>query len=180
MDFEKQKNAILGIANRGVFVHDVRLALASGAPPLPSYVKTCLCNDAGEYLFGKLIYVHGSACEPEESLVITLSHEVQHFLQRRNEPDASNADMRLRGRLQNWQEHPSEHEAMLVSKRVATLLCGEDLVNGYADSKIELAKKNEQSCHEDRLRWEFFRGLLISEKYDFAVEVAQLVEKHRP
>jgi hypothetical protein len=179
IDFEGRKNAILGVANRGVFVHDVNLALATGAPPLPSYVKTCLRSTNGENLFQKLIFVHGSACEPEESLIITFSHELQHYLQRRNEPQASAADMRLRGLLQNWQEHPSEHEAMLVSKQVATALCGEDLVSQYAESRIELSKKNQQSWHGDLLRWEFFRDLSISSNYEFASEVAKLVEKHR-
>jgi hypothetical protein len=178
INFERQKNAILGVANRGYFEPNVGRALIIGKPPIPSYVRAFLRNTVGMILFQKLIYLHGSACEPEESLIITFSHELQHFLQHTNEPKSKAADYQLRGKLQSWQEHPSEHDAMLKSKQVASVLCGEDVVSRYTDSKIEQAKKNQQVWHEDQLRWEFFRSLVISDKYDFANEVAQLVKKH--
>lgn len=180
MDFEEKKNAKLGVANRGFFVRSVKSALDVGNPPLPSYVRSSLRGATGENLFHKLIYVHGSACDPEESLIITLSHELQHFFQDRNEPQAGDLDCRLLGRLRNWQEHPSEHDAMLRSKQAAASLCGEDLVNRYADSRIELSKKNQRIWHEDQLRWEFFRSLQISSEYEFGKEVVQLWEKYGP
>ena len=62
IDFERQKNAKLGVANRGKLVSNVGLALAICAPPLPSDVKTFLRDASGKILFQKLIYVHGSAC----------------------------------------------------------------------------------------------------------------------
>lgn len=183
-DYERERHRRLGVTNRGGFMRDVAAALAQGIP-LPRYVRECLYDATGEQLFQRLIYVHGSASEPEESLIITLSHELRHLLQWEKEPEASEADSRLRGRLGNWQEHPSEHDAMLTSKQVATALCGEALVKRYADSKIELAIQSGRSLHDgrqiwqqDQARWEFFRDLEIANAYDFAREVTRLVEEH--
>ncbi len=179
-DFEVQKNLRLGAANRGFHVPNVKASLVSGSPPLPACVKGCLLGDAGDVLFQSLIYVHGRACEPEVSLVITFSHELQHFLQRRNFPQACDADTRLRGLLHSWQEHPSEHEAMLVSKRVASALLGDEAVESYIDSKIELSSTSQGDCREDQARWEFLRSLRTDCKYDFEAEVVELVKRHYP
>jgi hypothetical protein len=183
-DYEEERSRVLGVSNRGGFIRDLAMAFAEGVP-LPRYVKECLFGADGTQLFQRLLYVHGSASEPEESLIITLSHELQHFLQWRDEPQASEADGRLRGRLNNWQEHPSEHQAMLVSKQVATIFCGEPVVRAYTDSRIELAIQNQlrasasqQSWRQDQVRWEFFRALETSATYDFAKEVARLSTKH--
>jgi hypothetical protein len=178
MDFEREKNARLGITNRGFFVFNVEWTLNTGTPPLPFYVEERLRGTAGEILFKKLIYIHGSACEPEVSLVISLSHELQHYFQHMNYPQSHIADMSLQGSLKSWQEYPSEHDAMLKSKQVTSILCDEDVVRRYTNSRIELAKKNQQDWHVDQLRWEFIRDLQITDKYDFANEVAKLIDSH--
>ncbi len=55
LDFERQKNAKLGVANRGFFVFDVGCTLAKDDPPLPSYVKSRLHDATGKNIFQQLI-----------------------------------------------------------------------------------------------------------------------------
>jgi len=170
-DFEKEKDIRLGENTRGIFYDDVRISLETGFPPLPSYVEDYL-QESLPVPFNQLIYVHGCACEPEVSLMLTFSHELQHFLQYKNERQAFCNDQLLRGKLQNWLNHPSEHEAMLVSKQAATALCDEKTVDQYIQSRIEIFEN-------ERMRWNFIRDLSLAEKYDFPNQVNKLVVKYR-
>jgi hypothetical protein len=116
-------------------------------------------------------------------MIITLAHELQHFLQYGNESRLYAADeiIKILARSRqipgftNWQDHPSEHEAMLVSKRVATRLCGEEAVRLYADSQITSAVNDD----DEKSRWKFFQELSLSTTYHFAAEVNALVQRHR-
>jgi hypothetical protein len=167
-EFEKKKNLELGENTRGIFYDNVAESLQNGRP-LPFYVEESL-QPPGGIRFNQLVYVHGIACEPEVSLILTLSHELQHFLQYKNERQAFLDDRSLNGKLQCWQDHPREYEAMLVSKQVATALCDEGTVNQYIQSRIDIFEK-------ERKRWEFIGNLPLSENYDFPKQVSQLVEK---
>jgi hypothetical protein len=64
---------------------------------------------------------------------------------------------------------------MLVSKRVATRLCGEEAVRLYADSQITSAVNDD----DEKSRWKFFQELSLSTTYHFAAEVNALVQRHR-
>jgi len=150
--------------------------------PLPPYVRSRLYDPTSkERVFDSLIYLHGSTCAVEVSMIISLAHELQHFLQAGNEPLLWVADALMIqlakdnfiSGFNNSQDHPSEHEAMLVSKRVATRMCGEEAVRLYADSQIISTVDKEKS------RWEFFQKLSLSTTYHFAAEINALVQKHR-
>lgn len=175
----------IGQANRGVCVNlDIYESLPEWQRlPLPQYVKSHLYDQtSGERIFDSLIYLHGSTCAAEVSMVITLAHELQHLLQHGNEPRLFSVDALMIGLagkglisgFNHWMDHPSEHEALLVSKRVATRMCGEEAVRVYADSQI-----TSTTDSNEKTRWEFFQNLSLSTTYHFAAEVNALVQEHR-
>jgi len=177
--------AKLGQANLGVHVNlDIDESLLECQRlPLPQYVKSLLHDQtSGERVFDSLIYLHGSTCAIEVSLIITLAHELQHLLQHGNEPRLLAADAlmielarkKFISGFNNWHDFPSEREAILVSKRVATRMCGEEAVRLYADSQIASATDDNE-----KRRWEFFQKLSLSTTYHFAAVVNALVQEYR-
>jgi hypothetical protein len=177
--------AKLGQANQGMHVN---LGKYESLPecqriPLPHYVESRLYDQTSrERIFDTLIYLHGSTCAVEVSMIITFAHELQHFLQYGNEPRLWVADALMTelarnkyiSGFNNWQDFPSEHEAILVSKRVATRMCGEEAVRLYADSQITSATDNNE-----KYRWEFFQKLSLSTTFHFAAVVNALVQEYR-
>jgi hypothetical protein len=109
-----------------------------------------------------LIYIHGSTCEPRESLIITLAHELEHFTQFSQELRLYEADFLLKELRGNQPDLPSESDALLVSKRVATDLCGEECVASYARSQLAIADEI------NRPRWEYFLSLSLNDFRSFA------------
>jgi hypothetical protein len=115
-------------------------------------------------------------------MIISLAHEMQHLLQYGNARklwavDGLIRDLARSGQIlgfSNWQDHPSEYQAIHTSKRIATKLCGAEPVERYADSQI-----SEAPDSGEKSRWEFFRSLPLEANYDFPVEVIKLVEAHR-
>jgi hypothetical protein len=72
-----------GVANRGGYlpVHD-NIPL----PSLPEYVTSCIFIDDGisfpfPRVMDDLVYLHGSTCNDDVGLTITLAHELQHAIQ---------------------------------------------------------------------------------------------------
>jgi hypothetical protein len=160
--------------NRGGFVPNFYRSILRGFPPLPDYVKQM--HDFSHMLghaYGSLIYVHGSTCEPPESLVITLAHELQHFSQFAQEPRLYEADAILNHLRGYRPDLPSESDALLVSKRIATELCGEALVREYATAQAEIA----ETC--DRSRWEYFLALRVDDPLTFADRVRQQCQENQ-
>lgn len=136
--------------NRGGFVPYFYRSILSGFPPLPDYVKQMY--DVSHMLghaFSSLTYIHGSTCEPPESLVITLAHELEHFSQFAQEPRLYEADAIL-SHLRGYRpDLPSESDAILISKQIATELRGEAPVREYATAQLKIAEPS------DRRRWEY-------------------------
>jgi hypothetical protein len=125
------------------------------------------------HAFTSLIYIHGSTCEPPQSLVITLALELQHFSQFAQEPRFYEADAIL-GHLRSYRpDLPSESDAFLISKQIATELCGEALVREYATAQVEIG----EPC--DRPRWEFFLALRLDDPLTFADKVRQQCQENQ-
>jgi hypothetical protein len=86
--------------------------------------------------FETLIYLHHRALESEISIILTLSHEIQHFIQHGNHKKLWTADSLLRNLsnrdstlgLQKWSDFPSEIDAIVKSKKVAVSLRDEQSV----------------------------------------------------
>ncbi len=162
IDFVELKSGTME-GNRGAFVASLYRSILANCPPLPHYVRDMydLSHNIGRR-FSSLIYIHGSTCEPRESLVITLAHELEHFTQFSRQPRLYEADRILEVLRGYRPDLPSESDALLVSKRVATELCGEGRICDYANSQMEIAK----DC--DRPRWEYFLSLSVDDPLTFA------------
>jgi hypothetical protein len=66
---------------------------------------------------------------------------------------------------------PSEYEAQLVSKKVANLVLGADLVFDYAEKHVRENNDSE--------KWEFFKGLDPKESFDLIERINPWVNKYR-
>ena len=84
--------------------------------------------------FDNLIDPHGSTCQTDTGLVMTLAHEIQHFIQHSCEPklwaessvvtNLTREDIRALNL--NWSDIPIEREARTISKLIAEKLSGAD------------------------------------------------------
>lgn len=154
----------------------------------PDYVKECiLVDDPSSFVFKQdadhLIYLHGSTCADEVGLIMTFSHELQHFIQygfnRKlwaenllipNLPrDVINA-MRL-----NWPDIPNEREARNVAKQIGIRLCGAEAVKRYIERRIA-----ESITPNDADDWRFSQQVDPSVPYDLAGETRLIFQRLKP
>jgi hypothetical protein len=174
-----------GVANRGGYipVHD-NIPL----PSLPEYVTSCIFIDDGisipfPRVVDDLVYLHGSTCNDDVGLTITLAHELQHVIQHatvRKVWAVNGLVMQLRRETivalkLTWADVPIEREARIVSKRIAAHLFGERHVEKYIDHKI-----TERVTEDDASDWQFVRTLTPSSSVDLLAETKQLFNRLRP
>ena len=77
----------VGVANRGMFT-PIERTFDTWDSPWPQYVRDIIfvddpasLNVRKQQLFDELVYLHGSTCETEVGLIMTLAHELQHVVQ---------------------------------------------------------------------------------------------------
>jgi hypothetical protein len=160
VDGEEFKAKPGNASNRGVFVpFFYQSVIRKRCPPLPYYVEELYGESvwAGN-VYSSVLYVHGSTCEPRESLILTLSHELQHFTQFSQYLKSYYADFFLNKLLRRPLDIPSEHDALLTSKRVAIKLCGEKTVEDYARTHLS---------GPDGARWHYFLSLPLDDLLAF-------------
>lgn len=173
VDCEELKRRV-GKANRGIFVPRLGYCIMSGDPPVPDYVRQAhdeACWSGAGY--SSLVYVHGSACAPRESLVLTLSHELRHFKQFALDRRFYDADFLLLQLLGYRVDLPSEEDALMASKSIAMELCGEETIESYAQTRIALSDDLE------RARWEYFLSLPKTASHSFAEKTRQRCQELR-
>lgn len=176
-----------GAANRGLYgpIHDT-MPLAI----FPGYVTDCILVD--DYVsvpfprvFDDVIYLHGSTCEDDASLIMTLSHELQHAVQHGRSrriwaicslvPNLSKAT--IQAMKLAWADIPTEREARIASKRVAVNLLGEQRVMAYIDQRIAA-----RVTDADVADWQFVRAVPPSTSVDLVASTRELLarlEDHR-
>jgi hypothetical protein len=161
-----------GEANRGFYTPLKRDTFTW--PPWPDYVMAHIfVNDPASISVGRafdhVIYLHGSSCEDQVGLTMTLAHELQHFVQygsaRKVWAENSLIPMLSRDVIAasglQWSDIPIEREARTVSKRIAEKLFDADRVARYIDTRITGALNAA-----DRADWKFVRELSTSVPYD--------------
>jgi hypothetical protein len=118
------------------------------------------------------IYVRKVTCERPTEATITFAHELQHFMQygRHYQEWLANSSLVEVASPEMldpkpW-DFPCEHEAQLVSKRVAEAILGSEEVGRYASEEIRSGN--------DPQKWTFFQGLDTSQEYDFAENTRQM------
>jgi hypothetical protein len=130
--------------------------------------------------YDHFIYVHQSTAATDVGLVMTLAHELQHFIQHQGQPklwaESTVATSLTREIVTayglSWADIPIEYEARLVAKRVSELLFGYEAVAGYIDSQIAA-----NVTTEDAADWKFVRSLESSASYDMESASAALYGK---
>jgi hypothetical protein len=173
VDFAELKTGTMK-GNRGGFMPHFYSSILQHRPPLPQYVKDLynLSHMLGTS-YRSVIYIHGSTCEPRESLIITLAHELEHFTQFSKQLRFYEADFILSNLRGNQPDLPSESDAHLISKRIATDLCGEACIDSYARSQLAIAEEI------NRPRWEYFLSLPLNDPLTFAEKTKLQCEKNQ-
>jgi hypothetical protein len=163
VDFGPLKSGTMK-ANRGLFLPDLGGWIQTNYSLTPPEVSR-LHGDSlwTSMAYSSLIYVHGSTCEPRESLILTLAHEPQHFTQFTQHPNSYYGDFFLTKLLGNRIDCPSEYDALLRSKSVATELCGLECIIEYVQARID-AWEDET----ERRRWQYFLSLPLTYADSFA------------
>jgi hypothetical protein len=131
--------------------------------------------------YDSVVYLHGSTCNVEVQLAMSLAHELQHFLQFAGQgqiwaintllgklPYLPTAD------LSHWHDLPIEREARIIGKRVALNIFGESAVEEHIENMARLS-----SSPEDAANWDFIRALDSNEAYDIAIGTVPFVQRHR-
>lgn len=131
--------------------------------------------------YDSIIYLHGSTCNMEVQLAMTLAHELQHFLQFANQRQVWAINALLAKLpylptpdLSHWYDLPTEREARIIAKRTAVAIFGKSRV----DEHIGMMSRTSLSL-EDAADWDFIRDLDFGEVYDPKVGTSLLVERHR-
>jgi hypothetical protein len=163
VDFEPWKKGE-SKSNRGGFMANLGGTLAQGVHPVPPDAKR-LYNESlwTPRPYASLVYLHGSTCQIQESLIITLAHELRHYMQYSQAREFYMADQLLLQVQGYTPDLPSESDALAKSKRVATCLCGKDRVEHYA-----IQQRIEASEDGARSRWDYFLSLSLDEDRTFA------------
>jgi len=144
----------------------------------PEYVKDLFYEPTGDFAFDNVIYINGRTSLGLASTIITLAHEVQHFMQYGYSRKVWMANTLIYQLLRQgpptqikaW-DIPSEHDAISVSKRVAEELIGAESLAAYADAQI--------AAQNDPEKWKFFRDLSVSTPFDLLAQTKPWVAKYR-
>lgn len=142
----------------------------------PDDIMKHLWDDQG-WRCDVLIYIRNRTCQSPTGTVITFAHELQHLMQYGFSYKVARASNDLRQIFERsgqsafpW-DFPDEHEAQIVSKRIAEDIRGSDEVRIHGERQIELMS--------DPKKWEFFLGLEAQEPFDLLQATIPLVDKHR-
>jgi hypothetical protein len=135
--------------------------------PWPDYLATELrtirnTGHQAAYNYDCVIYVPNRTCEREESLTMTLAHEMTHFIQfglqwRTWAWNAVVTNLRketIRAKRLAWKDIPIEFEARLFAKRISEELLGPRGTAEYIESRIE-----ENVNERDVADWKFIKSL---------------------
>jgi hypothetical protein len=161
------------------FFSPIELCGLRSIPWPADIIKECLAGPTIEKPLAcdVVIYVRKRTCETRIGAVITFAHELQHFVQYGGDLKVWRANKfieRIAGSshmdLQSW-NLPMEHEAQLVSKRVAEIVLGKDEVRTYVEKQI--ADEN------DAQKWIFFQGLNSSGSLDLLKETIPWVHRYK-
>jgi hypothetical protein len=113
-------------------------------------------------------------------LVITYSHELQHFEQYSTHRKLYEVDelFRQQGKFlgfTKWEDHPIEQEALWKSKTVAVDMYGENPVCEYAESQIHLANSKQLSSEANR--WRYFSDVRAGRTFNLAEATDAIIQR---
>jgi len=171
-----------GHSNRGVH-WPIRGQGLTGWPQDMWYTIAPIDQQSGEisWPFTSVVYLHGSTCDSDIQLAMTLSHELQHFLQFVTDRQMwaihtllANLPNLPKHNLKHWFDLPNEIEARIVAKRITESLFGRALVEQHIVSMLAA-----RTSAEDAADWEFMQRIDSSLNYDLRQNTIPLVNEYR-
>jgi len=140
----------------------------------PRDIVRLLKNDRG-ILYDAMIYLRQRTCQSQVGVVITFTHELQHFMQY----GFSYKVWRAVGSVKKVYAGeplapwclPCENEAQLVSKQIACEVLGHEMVLSYAEQQIENGNDPE--------KWRFFKKMDLEESFDLLEQTKPWVNTYR-
>jgi hypothetical protein len=128
-----------------------------------------------------LIYLHGSTCEADIGLTLTLAHELRHVFQYAMQRSAWAANVLLQHLPEPfncdftvWWDFPIEVDARRVAKAVAENLYGQNKVMQYVEERIA-----SPVTEEDGKDWRFLLSLDTAAAYDLVQQTRSMVQKYK-
>jgi hypothetical protein len=148
----------------------------------PNFLEHRRYSAKKQPVFDSLIYIPLVApTNVPFAFVVTLAHELQHFVQSWTEPRVWDANVFLYRNMrlldpgmpayETWRV-PNQHDAMIKSKRVAVSLFGADIV----EKELRSLVSNDETTKE----WEFLLGVSPSADCNLRDETDQAVRKYKP
>jgi hypothetical protein len=175
-----------GKANRGLFSPIDKHYFQTIAWPkvLGEMLRTVnLTSIESTYNCDALIYLHDSACHAEDSLTMTLAHELQHFVQYGFDRSTWVWNI-LPSKLScqtidtlgfAWHDIPIEHEARIVAKRACESLLGPERTTQYIKNR-----KSQHITDKDAADWGFILGIDTTSTYECATQTRLLFKRLAP
>jgi hypothetical protein len=171
----------IGQENRGFFIPTNERTFRD--LPLPPYVTQEIRTVSGSYSFEfpftGMVYVHGDVCDEQPALVMTLAHELRHFVQfvTTQTTWAWNTILMQCGDLINseglsWCDIPIEVEARMKAKQIHQDIFGIEETERYIVKRQEYA-----TTPRDVLDWKFIRGLDPFMPYDCDLETRAIFRR---
>lgn len=173
----------VGQANRGIHLRLADAALQGVIPqhfwdvvrPYDATTGECLS------LFDSVVYLHGSTCETDIGLTLTLAHELRHVFQYATQPKIWAANILLQNLTEPfnrdftvWWDFPIEIDARIIAKYVAETAFGSEAVRDYIAARIESPVTND-----DAKDWKFLLNIEAAKPFDYSAETHRLVQKYR-
>lgn len=179
--------AAFGAANRGMHFAVNKCTVRQILVPTPMYLLLDEQNMDGVVTFAYdcAIYIHNSTCLDEVALTMNLAHELKHCMQYGFQRRAWAANMLVMNLSKQtfrtlgftWADIATEHEARIVSKRIAQRICGPKRVREY----IEL-RKSQPANAADADDWAFVQTIDASHEFDLEIETKRMyrrIKAHR-
>ena len=135
------------------------------------------------YHYDCVVYLHDSTCKAEDSLTMTVAHELQHFVQYGFSRTiwawnkvVTNLHVRTIDTLGlAWCDIPIEHEARIVAKQASETILGCERTVQYIEYR-----KSQRLTNKDAADWEFIQGIDTAQAYDCAAQTQGLFRRLTP
>jgi hypothetical protein len=181
-DFQDLKSQA-GEANQGIHLSLEHAILRARIPQyfwdiIRPYDRT---NGKCLSVFDSVVYLHGSTCETDIGLTLTLAHELRHSFQHSAERRICEANTMLqllpepfKRNFTVWWDLPIERDARVVAKAAAEAIFGREAVARFLETQVEAAV-----TEDDRQDWVFVLNIDTGTSYKFAAETRRLVRVYR-
>jgi hypothetical protein len=175
-----------GIENRGLFSPSNRDYFRMLAWPRAVAEALRTINPTAvesTYHYDCVVYLHDSTCRAEDSLTMTVAHELQHFIQYGFNRSiwawnkvVTNLHVRTIDTLGlAWRDIPIEYEARIVAKQASETILGRERTAQYIENR-----KNQCMTNKDAADWGFIQSIDTAQPYDCAVQTQALFRRLTP